>query len=230
MRWKGSAAAVALILMLLLAAMPALADEGADFGEVISQNVSLRTDHATGAGLIKSIGNGENFLILDRWEKWLQAEYHDQDSGETYTGWLRADYVVENPLYITLRNSNTPAYAYPSANSKTVGSLAKYTRLTVIEQLDRYWVVSLREAAASIPKTAAVWLDEELFNWRTAEPMPGSVTSRTTLRTGPGTNWTSVKTLNAGAAVQILGTEGDWHVILMEDDNIAYIKAADVAY
>ncbi len=229
MRRKASVIALVLTLVMLLGAAPALADYDVDFGEVISQNVSLRADHSTGASLIKSIGNGENFLILDRWEDWLQAEYQDIESGETYTGWLRTDYVVENPMYITLRNSSTPAYAYPSANSKMVGSLAKYTRLTVIEQLDRYWVVSLREAAASIPKTAAVWMDEELAAWRTTEPMPGTVIRRTTLRTGPGTNWSSVKTLNTGAAVQILGTEGAWYVILIEDDNIAYIKTADIS-
>jgi hypothetical protein len=229
MRRKAWILALVLTLVMLMGAASALADYDVDFGEVISQNVSLRVDHSTSASLIKSIGNGENFLILDRWENWLEAEYLDEESGETYTGWLRADFVVENPMYITLRNSNTPAYAYPSANSKMVGSLVKYTRLTVIEQLDRYWVVSLREAAASIPKTAAVWLDEELSNWRTTEPMPGTVIRRTTLRTGPGTSWTSVKTLNTGAAVQILGTEGSWYVILIEDDNIAYVRTGDIS-
>ena len=198
-------------------------------GEVISQNVSLRVNHSTGSTTIRSLHNGDTFEILDRWEQWLYIAYFDERTAQTINGWLLNYYVVENPLHITLRNSSTAAYAYPSSNSKRVGSLVKYTRLTVIAQLDRYWVVSIREAAASIPKSAKVWLDEDLEYWRSFEPTLGTVTRRTTTRTGPGTNWTSVKTLNAGATVDILGSEGSWYVIRYEDA-VAYIKMADVSY
>jgi uncharacterized protein YgiM (DUF1202 family) len=230
MRGKKRIAAFLVAVLMMSAALPALADlPGVETGEVISQNVTLREGHTTGSGAIRSLHNGETFEILDRYEDWLYIAYFDMDTSQTMNGWLLDYYVAENPIHITLRNSNTAAYAYPSSESKRVGSLSKYTRLTVIAQLDRYWVVSLREAAAAIPKTAKVWLDEELDNWASIVPTAGTTTRRTTARTGPGTNWTSVKTLNAGASVDIVGSEGDWYVIRYEDA-VAYIKMADVTY
>jgi uncharacterized protein YgiM (DUF1202 family) len=230
MRRKSWLAALLVALLILTASLPALADlPGVETGEVVSQNVTLREGHTSGSATVRSLHNGETFEILDRWEEWLYIAYFDMDTAQTINGWLLDYYVVENPMHITLRNSNTTAYAYPASDSKRVGSLSKYTRLTVIAQLDRYWVVSLREAAAAVPKTAKVWLDEDLESWATIVPTAGSVTRRTTTRTGPGTNWTSVKTLNAGTAVDIVGSEGDWYVIRYEDA-VAYIKMADVSY
>ncbi len=230
MRGEKWFAVVLTVVLILSAALPALADlPGVETGEVISQNVSLREGHTSGSTSIRSLHNGETFEILDRWEDWLHIAYFDTDTAQTINGWLLDYYVAENPIHITLRNSNTAAYAYPSSDSKRVGSLSKYTRLTVIAQLDRYWVVSLREAAAAIPKTAKVWLDEDLASWNSIASTAGTTTRRTTTRTGPGTNWTSVKTLNAGASVEIVGSEGDWYVIRYEDA-VAYIKMADVSY
>ncbi len=229
MRRKVRWMAVLLAVWMVFSALPAWADlPEVETGEVISQNVTLRENHSTGAATIRSLHNGDTFEILDRWEQWLYIAYFDGKTAQTINGWLLNYYVAENPMHITLRNSNTPAYAYPSSASKRVGSLTKYTRLTVIAQLDKYWVVSLREAAACIPKSAKVWLDEDLEYWKSFEPTLGTVIKRTTTRTGPGTNWTSVKTLNVGAKVEILGTEGEWYVILYED-TIAYIKVVDVS-
>jgi len=223
-------AAMMLAVIILVSAAPVLAEPvPGETGEVVSQNVTVRTDHSTSAKTVGSLENGDTFQILDRWEQYLYIAYTNPNTLETINGWLLNYYVVENPLHITLRNSNIAALAYPSSDSKRVGSLAKYTRLTVIAQLDKYWIVSLREAAAAIPKSAKVWLDEELETWAQTASTAGTVTNRTTTRTGPGTNWSSVQTLNAGSAVEILGSDGEWYVIKYKDA-IAYIKMADVNY
>ncbi len=230
MKRKALLAALLMAVMLMSAALTAWADvPDAETGEVVSQNVSLRENHTTSSKTIKSLSNGDTFEILDRWEDWLYIAYFDEKTVQTINGWLLNYYVVENPMHITLRNSSTAAYAYPASGSKRVGSLTKYTRLTVIAQLDRYWVVSLREAAASIPKSAKVWLDEDLAAWTSASPIAGTVVNRTTTRTGPASSWNSVQTLNAGTAVEILGSEGEWYVIRYKDA-VAYIKMADVTY
>ncbi len=223
-------AAIMLAVIILVSATPVLAEPlPYESGEVVSQSVTVRADHSTSAKTVGNLENGDTFQILDRWEQYLYIAYTNPDTLTTMNGWLLNYYVVENPMHITLRNSNTTALAYPSSDSKRVGSLSKYTRLTVIAQLDKYWVVSLREAAAAIPKSAKVWLDEELANWALTASTAGTVTNRTTTRTGPGTSWSSVQTLNAGSAVDILGSDGDWYVIKYKDA-VAYVKMADVTY
>lgn len=221
--------AAVLALVMTVAALPAMADTSTeDTGEVISMNVTLREGNSTSSTTIQSLHNGDTFDILDRDGDWLYIAYYDATQAQTINGWLLNYYVVENPIHITLRNSNTPAYAYPSSASKRVGSLVKYTRLTVIAELDRYWVVSLREAAACIPKTAQVWLDDDLAYWNSISPTTGTVIKRTTIRTGPGTGWYAVETLAVGNTVQILGADGDWYVIRYKE-GVAYIKMADVS-
>ena len=230
MKRKALLAVVLLAAMMMSVALPAWADvPEVETGEVISQNVTLRNNHTTSSTTITSLSNGDTFEILDRWEEWLYIAYFDMESAQTINGWLLNYYVVENPMHITLRNSSTPAYAYPASGSKRVGSLTKYTRMTVIAQLDRYWVVSLREAAAAIPKSAKVWLDEDISAWTSAAPIAGTVINRTTTRTGPASSWNSVQTLNAGTAVEILGSEGEWYVIRYKEA-VAYIKMVDVSY
>jgi len=228
MRRKAWLAPVLLVVMLMSVSLPALAEvPEVETGEIVSQNATLREGHTTGSATIKSLKNGETFEILERWEEWLYIAYFDQEAAVTINGWLLNYYVVENPMHITLRNSNTAAYAYPASDSKRVGSLTKYTRLTVIAQLDRFWVVGLREAAAAISKSAKVWLDEDIQGWTSVVPAVGTVIKKTTTRTGPGSNWTSVKTLNVGVTVEILGSEGDWYVIRYQEA-VAYIKMVDV--
>lgn len=227
MRWV----AVVWTVCLLLGIVPAFADtpQPNATGEVISQKVSLRVDHAIGATLVQSLNNGDTFEILDRWEDWLYIAYFDAEKAVTVNGWLLDTYVVENPIHITLRNSNTAAYAYPSSDSKKVGSLVKYTRLTVIAELDKYWVVSLREAAACIRKSASVWLDEELAAYSTVLGQ-GTVLNKTKMRTGPGTKWDTVATLAVGTPLSILGEDGDWYVVSYDNTFIAYVMKADVTY
>ncbi len=221
--------AVLLMAVMLFAAAPALADVvPAETGEVISHNVTLRSDHSSDADTIMRLKNGDTFDILDRSDHWLYIAYTDPKTSQVYNGWVSSYYVAENPIHITLRESGV-AFAYPSSSSKRVGTIPAYTRLTVIAQLDKYWVVSFRDAAGSIPKSTKVWLDEELEVWSGAPVTVATVTKKTITRTGPGTKWSSVKTLKVGETVEILDTDGDWCVIKHEDA-IAYIKHADVSY
>ena len=213
---------LALVLVLTLGVIPLAAADGSDWiGVVIAQRISQRESQSLSGKLVQNINNGEAVTILSEDNGWFNVTYNGKE------GWVVSDYVVENPVYITLRNSNTAAFSYPNSDSKKVGSLTKYTKLLVISQTDNYWVVNLRQASAFISKKAEVWTDTDINNWLLHPPTEGTINKKTTLRTGPGTKWYDAVGMKAGDKVSILGSEDGWYVIVY-DKAIAYVNMNDV--
>ena len=214
---------LALALTLTLGILPtaAVADGEAWIGVVIAQRISQRETKSLSGKLVQNINNGSELTILSQEDGWFNVSYNGKE------GWVVADYIVENPVYITLRSSNTAAYSFNNRNSKKVGSLTKYTRLLVISETDSYWIVNLRQASGFILKETPVWTDTDLANWLVHPTTAGTVNKKTTLRTGPGTKWNDATSMKAGDTVSILGSEDGWYVIVYEKA-IAYINMNDV--
>lgn len=145
------------LVALLLVATPVLADgvNDGDVGEVISRQASLRVSPSTSAELIVSIKNGESFSIIGENDDWYQAVFNGQ------TGWIRKQFVVENPIHLVACSSGN-LYASPSITNKMVGSYSRYDRFTVIEETSRYYLVSCRNAAAFVSRNDDFWTDEDL--------------------------------------------------------------------
>ena len=125
---------LALALTLALGILPtaAVADGETWIGVVIAQRISQRETKSLSGKLVQNINNGSELTILSQEDGWFNVSYNGKE------GWVVADYIVENPVYITLRSSNTAAYSFNNRNSKKVGSLTKYTRLLVISETDSY--------------------------------------------------------------------------------------------
>ncbi len=71
------------------------------------------------------------------------------DSEESPCGWINTDYIAVNPAwYVT--EKLTPAYAWNDATALKVGLLDKGTRLPILLELNGWYLVSMRGAAAWI--------------------------------------------------------------------------------
>ncbi|MBQ8536684.1 MAG: SH3 domain-containing protein [Clostridia bacterium] len=212
MKRFGTIWAVAVLMVTALSA--ALADGGYGTGEVICLGVSLRVDHKTSAKRIRTLDNGETFTILEEYDGWYRVNHEGTE------GWLLADYVAENPQHIYTRKSNIPARAWASKSSKRVGLIDANQRLTVIRELEDYWIVSFRNAMCYVSKDASVWTDWEV---KQARPLfTIEMTEDTQLRTGPGKAWAAYRNCKAGERFQVVGEEGDWYKLRC-DDYFAYM-------
>ena len=178
-------------------------------GECICLGVSLRVDHKTNAKRIRTIDNGETFEILEELDGWYRVNHEGTE------GWLLADYVIEEPEHLYTRKGNIPARAWASKSSKRVGLIGDNERLTVIRELDNYWIVSYRNAMCYVSKDASVWTESEV-KW--ARPrFTIEMTEDTQLRTGPGNSWAVVRKTKAGERFQVVGEEGNWYKLLCGD-------------
>ena len=203
--------------------------------EVISKSVTLRDKPSMSGSKIVSIPSEEVLMVLEEVnDSWLQVSWQ-KSAGKVYEGYIRTEYVVVNPEYITLRRSNTAAYSVPSRQGKTLGSLAKMTRLRVLGTWDEYYVVFLRGGAAFIPMDADVWTETELNQLRvsTYSDALGGYRSRTakktSLRTGPGKDWPEIMQLKSGTEIDVRAWEEDGWVFVKDlDGNMGYVSMADV--
>ena len=120
-------------------------------GVVISQSVSLREAPSTGAKLLLSIPNGAVIDIFSESNGWYAVRCWDEKTMTRREGYLRADFVVQDPAFVTTTQS-TYVYAMPSRNAKKVGQLVSGTQLVVIGEFNDFWVVNLRTASGFIYK------------------------------------------------------------------------------
>ncbi len=128
-------------------------------GEVISRTISLRVGPDVEARKLATLQHGETFTFARKEGDYIFVHYDGGKDGTSHEGYLRADLVVYPARHIVLNSGGVPAYAYPSLDAKQVSELSAGTRLTVIEELEDFWVVSLRTAAACIAKNDNVDLE-----------------------------------------------------------------------
>lgn len=187
-------------------------------GEVISQQVTFREEPSERAKMISRIGNGTELTILDTDAPgWYHIFFNGKD------GYVMDQYIIENPDHLTLLSS-TPVYPYPRAY-KRIAALSSYTRLTIIDEYDIYYVVNLRQASGFIRKTANLMLDSETL----AAPRIGNVIidKAITPRNGPAASYTAAGSeLQPGISLEYTGKSADWYLVLIDGRRPAYIPGS----
>ena len=202
--------------------------EGMGLGIVISKSATIRSKASYSGKSLASVPGGTELLLSGEPEDgWRKVQYVESKKKQV-EGWMREEYIVQNPMILTLRKSNIPAYSVPSHQSKLVGSLAKYTQLYVIGTWDEFYVVSLRDASAFIPMDAAVWTSVDLHDWLSITT-GGYTTCETTLRTGPGEDWPEAMTCKTNTRIDVSNTyeEDGWYFAWCEGKP-AFVKKEDV--
>lgn len=203
--------------------------EGSGYGVVISKSATIRSKASYGGKSVISVPGGSMLLLSgEPVDGWRKVQYVEKK--KAYEGWMREEYILWNPMILTLRKSNIPAYSAPSYNAKRVGSLSKYTELHVIGTWDNFYVVSLRDASAFIPMDAALWTSVQLNDWL-AVSAAGYAVCETTLRTGPGEDWPEAATCkrNASMSISTIYEEDGWYFVLY-DGKPAFARKEDVQF
>lgn len=201
---------------------------------VISKSASIWKDPRTNSKRLGTVANGEEVEII-RGENGAPIQEYGfyRVSYKGQTGWINQDYCVYAPIEIVLMESNVPAYCAPDSSSKKVGSLAKLTRYSVIGTYGDYYIINLRQAAAFVPMSASHY--DSSFECRylpVAYGNNGVVTRKTTLRTGPGTQYAEVEEVNSGYAFTCVGEINGWYVMAYHSKNtdgtvLVYVSAGD---
>lgn len=196
---------------------------------VISRNASVWDQPRTNSGKLGTVKNGQEIAcVTDAYGNCVMQDGFYAVSYQGRQAWINSAYAVTSSLEIVLMESNVPAYCAPSRNAKRVGSLAKLTRYAVLGFYDDFYVVSLREAAAFIPMSVKHYDSTYESYFRGGWHGEGTVTSKTTVRTGPGSGYASVRDMKAGASFTYMGVIDGWCILQDSDSGcFVYINADD---
>lgn len=191
---------------------------------VISRNASVWAEPRTNSKKLGTVKNGELLMGIHPAEYGgLRIVEQNGFYAVSYngTGWINSAYVVHAPFEIVLMESNVPAYCAPDSTSKCVGSLSKLTRYTVLGFYEDFYVVNLREAAAYIPMSVKHY--DTTFERLYHGGMSGTVTvqQKTALRTGPGSDYASVREIRAGQTFTCVDEIDGWYLV-WDDDSGCY--------
>ena len=193
---------------------------------VVSKSVTIRSKASYSGSSLGSASNGDVLTVLDDSDRtWVYVRAKLKN--KTVEGWVLRSYIVVQPLSLTLRKSNTPAYSAPTKASKLVGSLPAYTRLEVLGTYDQYYVVSLRQASAFIAMGTDVWTSWDVENLFAAASGAAVTTKKTKTRSGPGESWAEGPSVAAGTELTISWVEDGW-IPALYDDQLVYLDSDDV--
>ena len=132
---------------------------------VLVEGLSLREAPSESAKRLVLMPNGSHGYILEEQQGWLRVFYWvlgRNNNYQAYTGWIQAEYTIESPDYIHLRN-RTRVFAYASPNAPVVGLTQTGLRPAVIGEVDGYYVVNFRSASGFIPKSAPMWTERQVI-------------------------------------------------------------------
>ncbi len=199
---------------------------GSGVAIVVTKSVTIRTEPSFNGRKVESASNGDVLQVLGEDGNWVAVAY-TKSNGNVYEGWVVRDYVVVEPMTITLAVSNVPAYCAPAKGAKMVGSLPKGTTLTVLGTWDDYYIVSLREASAFISMNVNHWTSTELYEKFYGSTVTASTLRRTRMYSGPGTDWSTLATIPAGVIVEV-GDFVDGFVMIEYDGNVGFVEEENV--
>lgn len=119
---------------------------------VLCESLSICNDRdGRGEKVATLLGTGGKQIVpvIEAWDGWAQIYFHDGSE----KGWVRSDYLLMNPaVYVT--EESTAVYAYDDYMAPKVGLLEMGEKLPVILEKEEWVLVSIRNAAGWIRKTA----------------------------------------------------------------------------
>lgn len=196
---------------------------------IISQNASVWAQPRTNSDKLGSVKNGEE--LRGRVDGDTNIIMQDGFYAVDYNGrnaWVNSAYSVCGPFEIVLMESNVPAYCTPNRNSKRVGSLNKLTRYTVLGFYDDFYVVNLREASAFIPMSVRHYDTTFMRYYHAAWSGEARTIRGTTVRSGPGDNYASVRDMDADTSFAYWDIIDGWCLLVDEKTGCyVYVDAED---
>jgi N-acetylmuramoyl-L-alanine amidase len=212
--------------------------------ELVSSNVAslnIRSGPSTSFPVIQQMGKNDAYPLVRKEGDWVQIQLADN-----LMGWVASWLTQTHQRDEDTRQASSPSISQveitakvlnlrkgPSTNDARIGQLSKGDVVTVLNVQNDWYKVELSGESGWI----AGWHAKPVqggsgASGRTSAtegPQVKIINPGTNLRTGPGLDFNVVDRGEEGDTFPILGTEGRWYKIKLEDGNPAYVAGWIVA-
>ena len=118
---------------------------GSSTGYVLCESLSMRESPDPYANVIATLTYGTTFSISQKNGSWWYAQANGK------SGWINSSYALLDPQYYYAA-TETPVFAYASADAKRIGLIDAGTQLAIIAETNEYYIVSFRSASGFISR------------------------------------------------------------------------------
>lgn len=179
--------------------------------KVTVDGLRLRSGPSTSFDIIATLSQGEELDVLGKQEGWAKVKVGDLE------GWVCADYLTclkqlaVDAEFLRLR-------AEPDLDSEIIDQAPYGTVLSVLGEQDGWCKVLYNDQVGWMKSEFLVdpsQIDPSLLNLNQTKPTSIKVVTVDVLnvRTGPGTDFPKLGTLNGGTLVSVLEENGQWSMI-----------------
>jgi N-acetylmuramoyl-L-alanine amidase len=188
--------------------------------------LNVRSGPNTSYSIIGKLTNGEKIEIIEVKQGWYKISF---DQGN---GWVASDFVNETGASTETPTSETPnkkkvkvsttilnVRSSSSLDADVIDKLAQGDVIEVIKQDGEWYEISYEGKQGWI----ANWLVEEVNDSLINQPTVTILNEGTNLRSGPGLDFGVISRVNQGDTFDVIGTEGEWFQIVLDDGKTAYV-------
>ena len=159
---------------------------------------------------ITTVPRGEQVKWLTEKSGWSQVQIK---SGEI--GWVKLELARDVTLPEMVANQNATVRAGPGNSYAQVGSVQQGKKYAPIKKEGAWYQIRL-------PTGTEGWVAMEVFTTKKSRLV--FTLDKADIRQGPGSHYALVAQVEPAIDVNILGTEGDWYHVQLQDGKKGYIR------
>jgi N-acetylmuramoyl-L-alanine amidase len=192
--------------------------------------LNIRSGPDTSYSIIGKLESGEKVKIIEINQGWYKISFENDH------GWVAGDYVDEAGPSLSTTTSTQPSETQTkktvqvsatilnvrssfSLEADVIDQLTQNDLVEVIQKNGEWYEISYQGEKGWV----ASWLVEEVDHQLSNRPTITILTEGTNLRAGPGLDYEVVSRGNQGNTYDVIGTEGKWFQIVLNDGEKAYV-------
>ncbi|MFZ5519475.1 MAG: SH3 domain-containing protein [Candidatus Zhuqueibacterota bacterium] len=177
---------------------------------LVRENSRVRMGPGTDYKPIGNVSAGEQLNWLDEKNNWCQVEMKPKE-----VGWILVDLAKDITLPPVTASKNASAYAGPGANYAVVGTVKSGTKYSPRTKKNGWYQVDLSNGTQG-------WIKEDVFTSQKTRVV--FTMEKSNIRSGPGQFYEVVEQVEPATDLTIIGIEGDWYYVELQDGKKGYIK------
>ncbi len=177
---------------------------------LVKENSLLRMGPGQDYRYITTVPAGERVKWLDQKGGWSQVQIKN---GEV--GWIYQEMAKNITLPEVTAQRSSPVYAGPGTNYAKVGEVIRGKQYAPIEKRQDWYHIELFTGTSG-------WVPASVFTQLKSRVV--FTLDKANLRAGPGMNFAVVQQLQPAVDVTVLGIEGDWYYVQLQDGKRGYLR------
>ncbi len=177
---------------------------------LVKENSYLRMGPGLDYRIITTVPSGEKVKWLDQKREWDQVQIA---SGEV--GWIYEELAkdVTRPEMMAQRSHSV--YAGPGTNFAKVGEVRQGRKYSTIKKESGWYQIQLVGGTEG-------WVPMDVFS--SSKSRLVFTLDKANIRNGPGLHYAIIQTVEPAVDVTVIGSEGDWYYVQLQDGTKGYIQ------